>query len=136
LTSYKTFCDQTGLPKGIKDRSFVVQGFGAVGYWAAKFLEQDGGKITTIVEYNSAIHNPEGFNVQDVKDYMTEHGTLKGFPTAVETELENPLKFIEKEADYLIPAAVEKSLHMGNAKNIKVKAIFEGANGPTTYAAE
>jgi glutamate dehydrogenase (NAD(P)+) len=40
-----------------------VQGFGAVGYWAAKFLEKDGGKITTIVEYNSAVHNPEGLNV-------------------------------------------------------------------------
>lgn len=113
-----------------------MQGFGAVGYWAAKFLEQDGGKITTIVEYNSAIHNPKGFNVQEVKDFMTKNGTLKGFPGAVETEIANPLAFLEKQADYLIPAAVEKSLHKANAEKINVKAIFEGANGPTTYAAE
>lgn len=84
------------MQKGIKDRTFVVQGFGAVGYWAAKFLEQDGGKITTIVEYNSAIHNPKGFNVQEVKDFMTKNGTLKGFPGAVETEVANPLVFLEK----------------------------------------
>lgn len=67
---------------------------------------------------------------------MREHGTLKGFPGATETELEEPTLFLEKECDYLIPAAVEKSLHKGNAHNIKCKAVFEGANGPTTFAAE
>jgi glutamate dehydrogenase (NAD(P)+) len=67
---------------------------------------------------------------------MTANGTLKGFPGAAETEIANPLSFLEKQADYLIPAAVEKSLHLGNASKINVKAIFEGANGPTTYAAE
>jgi glutamate dehydrogenase (NAD(P)+) len=136
LTSYATFCDKVKLPKGIKDRSFIVQGYGAVGYWAAKFLEKDGGKITTIIEYNSAIHNPDGINVQEAKDFMTKNGTLKGFPGAKETELANPLLFLEKQADYLIPAAVEKSLHKMNAEKIQAKAIFEGANGPTTFAAE
>jgi len=136
LTSYASFCDKVKLPKGIKDRTFIVQGYGAVGYWAAKFLEKDGGKITTIIEYNSAIHNPDGLNVQEAKDYMTKHGTLKGFPGAKETELANPLLYLEKQADYLIPAAVEKSLHRMNAEKIQAKAIFEGANGPTTFAAE
>jgi len=50
--------------------------------------------------------------------------------------MDDPEEFLELEADYMIPAAVEKSLHMDNAENIKVKAIFEGANGPTTFAAE
>ena len=118
LTSYKNFCEKVGLPLGIKGRTFVVQGFGAVGYWAAKFLEKDGGIITTVVEYNSAIYNPEGINVQECKDYMTKNGTLKGFPGAKETEIANPLAFIEKPADYLIPAAVEKSLHKMNAEKI------------------
>ena len=67
---------------------------------------------------------------------MRTKGTLAGFPGATEIELEKPTKFLEKTADYLIPAAVEKSLHKGNANNINVKAIFEGANGPTTFAAE
>lgn len=136
MTSYKTFYEKIGLPKGIKDRTFNVQGFGAVGYWASHFLQKDGGKITTVVEYNSAIHNPDGLDCEAVSAYMKEHGTLKGFPDATEEELNEPEKFLEKECDYLIPAAVEKSIHKGNAHKVQTKAIFEGANGPTTFAAE
>jgi glutamate dehydrogenase (NAD(P)+) len=136
MTSYDSFCEKVGLPKGIKDRTFVVQGFGAVGYWVSHFLEKDGGKITGVIEYNSAIYNPDGLDVEAVNNYMKANGTLKGFPGATETELDDPTEFLEKECDYLIPAAVEKSLHKGNAEEIQAKAIFEGANGPTTFAAE
>jgi glutamate dehydrogenase (NAD(P)+) len=136
MLTYKDFAAAAGTTLGIKDKTFVVQGFGAVGYWASKFLERDGGKITGVIEYNSAIFNPEGLDVQAVKDYMTEKGTLEGFPGAVETELKNPTSFLEKECDFLVPAAVEKSLHKKNAPLVKCKAIFEGANGPTTYAAQ
>ena len=134
--SYPSFYEKIKMPKGIKDRTFIVQGFGAVGYWASHFLAKDGGKVTTVIEYNSAIHNPDGLDVEAVNDYMKKNGSLKGFPGATEQELEDPTKFLLKEADYMIPAAVEKSLHKGNAQDVKVKAIFEGANGPTTFAAE
>lgn len=70
MTSYKSFIERVGLPKGIKGRTFVVQGFGAVGYWASHFLVKDGGIITTVIEYNSAIHNPEGLNPEEVQAYM------------------------------------------------------------------
>ena len=113
-----------------------MQGFGAVGYWASRFIEEDGGKITTVVEYNSACHNPNGLDVKALKDHLIKHGTVATFPGATESCTENPLAYLCKPADCLIPAAVEKSLHKGNAESIQVKAIFEGANGPTTYAAE
>lgn len=136
LLDTQSFVDRVGLGLGIKDKTFVVQGFGAVGYWASKFIEQDGGKITTVIEYNSAIHNPAGLDVQKVKDFMVEHGTLATYPDATEAVSENPQSFLLKQADCMIPAATEKSLHAGNAEHVQVKAIFEGANGPTTYAAE
>ena len=63
-------------------------------------------------------------------------GSLKGYQGADLIETENPKKFMEREVDYLIPAAVEKSIHKGNAPNIKCRAVFEGANGPTTFAGE
>ena len=95
-----------------------MQGFGAVGYWASKFIEKDGGKITTVVEYNSAIHNPNGFDVEDVKQHMVEHGTLANYPHATEAISENPTDFLLKQADIMIPAAVEKSLHQNNAGHV------------------
>lgn len=136
LLNTKSFLDKSHLSKGIKDKTFVVQGFGNVGYWAAKFIEQDGGKVVSVVEYNSAIWNPKGFNVDDVKKYLKEKGTLEGYPHAVETNTSNPRLFMEKECDILIPAAVEKSIHKGNVNNLKCKVVAEGANGPTTFAAE
>ena len=63
LLDTQSFVDRTKLSLGIKDKTFIVQGFGAVGYWASKFIEQDGGLITTVIEYNSAIHNPAGLDV-------------------------------------------------------------------------
>lgn len=134
LLDTKTFTDKCGLTPGMKGKTFIVQGFGAVGYWASKFIEQDGGKITTVVEYNSAVHNPDGLDVQDVKDWMVKNGTLANYPKATQKIDKDPGSYLTKfAADCMIPAATEKSLHAGNAKDVKVKAIFEGANGPTTF---
>ena len=55
MTSYESFYSKIGLPKGIKDRTFIVQGFGAVGYWASHFLERDGGIVTTVVDVTDEV---------------------------------------------------------------------------------
>ena len=138
LLKTQSFIDKVGDPVlGISTKSFAIQGFGNVGYWAAKFIEQDGGKITTIIERDCAIYKEDGFDVEDIKQYMIDNGgSMKGYKESELEETEDPLSFMTKEVDYLIPAAVEMSIHKGNAGDIKCKAIFEGANGPTTFAAE
>lgn len=136
LVNTQSFYEKINVTKGLKGKTFNMQGFGNVGYWAAKFFHGDGAKITTIVEYNSAIHNPEGFDPDHVKQYFQEKGTLEGYPLAKATETKNPLSFMEYECDFLVPAATEKSIHKGNASKLKCKAVVEGANGPTTFAAE
>jgi len=136
MLNHESFYQKLGLPKGLKDRTFNMQGFGNVGYWAAKFFHGDGGKITTIVEFNSAIHNPAGINPDDAKKWFTEKGSFAGYPNATEIELTNPLSFMEKQCDFLVPAATEKSIHKDNAGKLKCKAVVEGANGPTTFAGE
>lgn len=136
MNNHASFYEKIKLPKGLKDRTFIMQGFGNVGFWAAKFFHGDGAKITTIVEYNSAIHNPAGINPDDAKKWFSQKRTFEGYPHAKEIELKNPLSFMEKECDFLVPAAVEKSINNGNADRLRCKAIVEGANGPTTFAAE
>ena len=116
LLNMESFAERCNMTTGIDGKTFLVQGFGAVGYWASKFIEQDGGKITTVVEYNSAIHNPDGLDVQKVKDFMAANGTLAGFPDATDSTTQNPTQFLLKEADCMIPAATEKSLHRNNAE--------------------
>ena len=62
-----SFLEKTHLSEGIKGKTFVVQGLGSVGYWAGKFFQNDGGKVVGIVEHNSAIYNPRGLDVDEVK---------------------------------------------------------------------
>ena len=114
----KSFHEKIGLTAGLKGKVFVIQGFGNVGYWAAKFFEKDGALITGITEYNSAIYNKNGINVEDAKAYFTAKGTFEGFTGAEEVELVNPLSFMEKPCDFLLPAAVEKSIHKQNASKL------------------
>lgn len=137
LLNTQSFIDKCGdKTLGIKDKTFTIQGFGNVGYWAAKFLVKDGGKITNIIEWDSAISKADGIDIEDAKAYLREHGTFLGYTGADVVEKENPLSLMTNEVDYLVPAATEKSIHKGNAPHLKCKAVFEGANGPTTFFAE
>lgn len=61
---------------------------------------------------------------------------MYGYSKADEEEMIDPLSFMEKECDILIPAAVERSVHKDNADKLKCKVVVEGANGPTTYFGE
>lgn len=117
LLNTQSFIDKVKDSKlGIKDKTFAVQGFGNVGYWASKFIEQDGGKVTTIIERDCAMHKADGFDIEEVKQYMRENGgSMMGYEEADVVETSNPLSFLTKKVDYLIPAAVEKSIHKGNA---------------------
>ena len=138
LLNTDSFIKKVGDPsKGIEEKTFTVQGLGNVGYWVSKFIVKDGGLITTIIERDAAIYKASGFDIEDVKSYInSNNGSLKGYPGADDIETENPLSYLEREVQYIIPAAVEKSIHKNNAVNIKALAIFEAANGPTTFAAE
>lgn len=124
-----------GLKGDLKGKRIIVQGFGNVGYHAAKFLhEEDDAKITHILEYNGGIVNKKGVEVQKAKDYFNEHGTFRGFEGGDFIEDTTPL--FEAECDILIPAAMEGVIHMENAERIDANLIIEAANGPVTAGAD
>ena len=122
-----------GLQPGLAEKSVAVQGFGNVGYHAAKFLQEGGALIVGIAEQTGAIHNPKGLDVEKVFSYRNETGSILNFPGA--TTLQNPADVLELECDILIPAALENQITPENTDRVKAKIIAEAANGPTTFEA-
>ncbi len=122
-----------GLPTGIAGKRVVIQGFGNVGFHSAKFIEEEGGIIVAIAEYDGALYDPKGLDVIAVDEYRKEHGTIVGYPGA--KAIKNTLDALEIDCDILVPAALENQITEKNVDRIKAKIIAEAANGPVTASA-
>ncbi len=119
----------------LEDKTCVVQGLGNVGYHAAKFLsEEDGVRITAVIERDGALICDDGINIEDLYQHIIEHGTIKNFPSA--NFEEDGKAVLEKACDILIPAALESQITLENADRIQARLIIEAANGPITYGAD
>jgi glutamate dehydrogenase (NAD(P)+) len=123
-----------GLSPGLSGKRVVVQGLGNVGYHAAKFLEAGGCVIVGLAEYEGAIHNPKGLDVEEVVKHRKNTRSIFNFPGA--TNITKTLDALELECDILVPAALENQITRENAPRIKAKIIGEGANGPILADAE
>ncbi len=119
-----------GLSLGLEGKTVIVQGFGNVGYHAAKFLEEGGARIISLSDSKGAIFDPNGLHVDGVNQHRNESGSVLNFPGA--QNIASPLAALELACDILVPAALENQITMGNARNLKAKIIAEAANGPTT----
>ena len=127
--------EKAGLTGSLDGKRVIVQGLGNVGYHAAKFLqEEDGAQIIGIIEHDGALFNPDGLDVEGVRNWIVKHGGVTGFPDATHTAEGSAV--LEEECDILIPAALEGVIHLDNAANIKAPLIIEAANGPITAGAD
>jgi glutamate dehydrogenase (NAD(P)+) len=116
-------------------KRLIFQGLGNVGYYGAKFLqEEDDALITGVVEWDGAIVDERGIDIEALRQHMNEHGGVKGYPQG--TYVENGRSVLENECDILIPAALEGQITAENANRIKAPLIVEGANGPVTFEAD
>jgi len=130
------WCEKLGLTPGVAGKRIAVQGFGNVGSYSSEFFYQNGAKVTTIVEHDGYIHNPDGLNIIALKKHVAEKKSILHFPGATKTQVGNGNEGLELDCDVLVPAALEKQLTIHNAHRIKAKIIGEGANGPTTPEAD
>jgi glutamate dehydrogenase (NAD(P)+) len=118
-----------GFTSLMSDKTFIIQGLGNVGYHASKFISEDNQvKLIGIAEYNGAIFNQEGLNVEHAKKFFTKHGSFEKYSKG--TFIKDPSLLLKKECDILIPAARENVITEKNAHDIKAKLIVEAANGP------
>lgn len=126
---------QAGMTGDLEGKRVIVQGLGNVGYHAAKFLsEEDGAKVTGIIEYNGSLTSDDGIDVEAAKSWMVRHGSFEDFPDATFVRDGNAL--VEEDCDILIPAALEGVINLSNADRVKAPLIIEAANGPITAGAD
>ncbi|HET8667051.1 MAG TPA: Glu/Leu/Phe/Val dehydrogenase [Terriglobales bacterium] len=128
-------CDEAMKKLGMnrEDTRVIVQGFGNVGSNAARLMFEAGYKIIGIVEWDGALYNSNGIDIDALFEYKERNGVIHGFPGA---ERANSAELMVSDCDVLVPAATENVITSKNADKIKAKVIVEGANGPTTAAAD
>jgi glutamate dehydrogenase (NAD(P)+) len=130
------YCIQEVLPK--LDRRFegltvAVQGFGTVGSHLARLLARADATVVALSDSATALHAPNGIDVEAAYAWKREHGTLVGFKGAEPLPNE---ELLELDCDVLAPCALEQVITAENADRIKARVICEGANGPVTPGAD
>lgn len=112
----------------LKGAKVVVQGFGNVGSYLAKFMHDMGAKVIGISDAYGALHDPNGLDIPYLLERRDSFGTVtKLFSNTITNK-----ELLEIECDILVPAALENQITEENASFIKAKIVVEGANGPTT----
>jgi glutamate dehydrogenase (NAD(P)+) len=111
----------------------VIQGFGNVGGMSAKLMARSGFKIICIIEYDGAVYNPGGLDIEALMQHRQETGSITGFAGGEDIDRDSAF-FLD--CDVLLPAAKENVITTANADRIKARIICEGANGPTTSEAD
>lgn len=118
----------------LKDCTFIVQGFGNVGSFAARILQDEyGAKLIAAQDHSGSIKNLGGIDANDLAGHVGEHAGIGGYGKA---DAEDPTEFWQTKCDIVIPAALEWQITSANAPNIDCRVVAEGANGPTTMAAD
>jgi glutamate dehydrogenase (NAD(P)+) len=128
---FREAAPQIGLTPA--DSTFVVQGYGNVGSWAARILQQLGSRMVGVSDATGAIRSDAGIDADELAAHLREGGELTEFPGI---EVISPDDLLAIECDVLIPAALGGMIHEGNADRISTRMIIEGANSPTTPAAD
>ncbi|MBZ5551426.1 MAG: Glu/Leu/Phe/Val dehydrogenase [Acidobacteriia bacterium] len=128
-------CDQAIKRIGMKreDTRVAVQGFGNVGSIGARLLFEAGYRIVGLSDINGGILNDKGIDVHEAIRHYKERRTLEALPGTTPCTNE---ALLEAKCDILVPAATENQITSQNAEKLHCKIICEGANGPTTAAAD
>ena len=120
-----------GMP--VRGTTVAVQGFGNVGSMAAQLLAREGCTVVAIGDRTGALHDAAGLDVEDATAWVRAHGTLEGYRRG--ERLTND-ELLTLDVDLLVPAALENVITARNASQVRARVVCEGANGPTSAAAD
>ncbi|AEP13778.1 Glu/Leu/Phe/Val family dehydrogenase [Chloracidobacterium thermophilum] len=116
-----------------EETRIVVQGAGNVGGIGATLLHEAGFKVIGISEIRHGLYNPNGLDIPAALAHLRKHKTFEGFEGG---ELITNAELLELDCEVLLPAATENQITTQNVERIKCRILCEGANGPTTAAAD
>ena len=111
--------------------TFIVQGYGNVGSWAARLLARQGAKLIAVEDASGAIRDPKGIDAERLAEYVKQHRGVAGYGPAISHEA-----FFGTPVDIFIPAAMAQQLTAATAPLLDVALVAEGANGPTDAEAD
>jgi glutamate dehydrogenase (NAD(P)+) len=117
----------------VQGATTAVQGFGKVGRDAARFLTEAGVRVVAVSDVGGAIVSDRGVDIEALGRHVDATGSVAGFPNADHLPAH---ELLELAVDVLVPAAVEGVINEDNAARVRARIIVEGANGPTTKAAD
>ena len=128
-------CDESikHLAMRREDTRVIIQGFGNVGSNAALLMHNAGYKVIGIGEWDGGLYNGNGIDIHALWEYRQKEGTIHGFKGA---EKAATADLLITDCEILVPAATESVITSANAGKVKAKILVEGANGPTTAAAD
>jgi glutamate dehydrogenase (NAD(P)+) len=121
------------LELDVGELTFVMQGYGNVGSWAARILQEHGARMVAAADARGAIRNDRGIDAWELYRHISEGGRITEFPGAEEID---PRDLVAVPCDVLIPAALGGMLHERNVERTRCRLIVEGANSPTTPLAD
>ena len=117
----------------LSGKTFAIQGFGNVGGWMARLLDEQGAKVVAVSDVKGGIFNGEGLDIGKVVDHVSETGSVVDLPG---TESISNEALLTTPCDVLVPAALGHVLTQHNARDVKAKYVLEAANGPTNIEAD
>jgi glutamate dehydrogenase (NAD(P)+) len=120
-----------GMP--VVGTTVAVQGFGNVGSVTAQLLHSEGCKVVAIGDRHLSLYNPNGIDIDDAIAHAQKHRNLDGYTKG---DVISGAELLTLDVDVLVPAALENVITTKNAHDIRARIICEGANGPTTAAAD
>jgi glutamate dehydrogenase (NAD(P)+) len=118
-------CRHAGLP--LKGARVAIQGFGAVGGHAARFLAQRGAVVVAVADVHGAVAAETGLNVEALRAHSARTGSVAGFGTGRALPSD---AIIELPCDILVPAARPDAIHAGNVDRLRARMVVSGANAP------
>lgn len=119
--------------QGLEGKTIAIQGFGNLGRWAARILDEKGAAVTAVSDSSGGCFDPTGIDIQRALDRKAETGSLSGLKGSESLTNEELLTL---DCDVLMPAALGHVLTEANADEVQADYILEGANRPTTYSAD